>query len=143
MGAALVQHIEKVLHPIAYASKTFNETQENYTTTEKVLLAVVFAVEKFRAYLLESKVIIHTNHSATMYLMTKKDAKSQFIRWILLLQEFDAEIVDRKGTKNYVPDHLSKLENVELTRCSLKSMQTFLTRLYSKLKTLCIGMQTL
>lgn len=79
MGAASVQHREKVLHPIAYASKTFNETQENYTT-KKVLLAVVFALEKFRAYLLESKVIIHTNHSAIMYLMTKKDAKSRFIR---------------------------------------------------------------
>ena len=64
MGAALVQRRDKMLNPIAYASKTFNAAQANYTTTEKELLAVVFVVEKFRAYLLGSKVIIHTDHSA-------------------------------------------------------------------------------
>jgi len=109
MGAALVQRRDRMLHPIAYASKTFNAAQANYTTTEKELLAVVFAVEKFRAYLLGSKVIIHTDHSAIRYLMTKKDAKPRLIRWVLLLQEFDAEIVDRKGTENNVADHLSRL----------------------------------
>ena len=80
------------------------------------MLAVVFAVEKFRAYLLGSKVIIHTDHSAIRYLMTKKDAKPRLIRWVLLLQEFDAEIVDRKGIENNVADHLSRLENMEHDR---------------------------
>lgn len=64
MGAALVQCRDKVLHPIAYVNKTLNEAQESYTTTEKELLAVVFAVVKFKAYLLVSKVIIHIEHSA-------------------------------------------------------------------------------
>ena len=126
MGAALVQRRDRMLHPIAYASKTFNAAQANYTTTEKELLAVLFAVEKFRAYLLGSKVIIHTDHSAIRYLMTKKDAKPRLIRWVLLLQEFDAEIVDRKGTENNVVDHLSRLENMEHDRKQLHVNASFL-----------------
>ena len=82
------------MHPIFYASKTLNDSQENYTTTKKEMLAVVFAVDKFRAYLVGSNVIVYTDHSAIKYLMAKKDAKPRLIRWILLLQEFDIEIKD-------------------------------------------------
>ena len=77
------------LHAIYYASKTLDPTQMNYATTEKVLLVVVFAIEKFRPYLLGSKVIVHTDHAALRYLMAKKDAKHRLIRRTLLLQEFD------------------------------------------------------
>ena len=95
---------------IYYVSKTFNEAQENYSTTEKEILAMVFACEKFRPYILGSHVIIHTNHAAIKYLMTKKEAKPRLIRWVLLLQEFDLEIKDRKGCDNEIADHLSRLE---------------------------------
>ena len=109
VGAILGQKIEKRSHVIHYASRTLSDTQMHYTTTEKELLAVVFALEKFRSYLLGSKVIIYSDHAALRYLMSKKDAKPRLIRWILLLQEFDIEIRDKSGCKNLVADHLSRL----------------------------------
>ncbi|CAM8999252.1 unnamed protein product [Rhodiola kirilowii] len=87
-----------------------DNAQMNYTTTEKELLAVVYAFEKFRPYLVGSKTIVYTDHAAIKYLMTKKDAKPRLIRWILLLQEFTIEIKDKKGVENVVADHLSRVE---------------------------------
>ncbi|XP_052289053.1 uncharacterized protein LOC127899634 [Citrus sinensis] len=82
---------------IYYASKTLDSAQMNYSTTEKELLAVVFALNKFRSYLLGSKSVVFTDHAAVRYLMSKQDAKPRLIRWILLLQEFDLTIKDKKG----------------------------------------------
>ncbi|GJS30380.1 putative nucleotidyltransferase, ribonuclease H [Tanacetum coccineum] len=96
VGAVLGQRIDKHFKPIHYASKTINEAQKNYTTTEKELLAVVFAFDKFRQYLVLSKTIVFTDHSALRYVFTKQDAKPCLIWWILLLQEFDIEIRDKK-----------------------------------------------
>ncbi|KAL0361712.1 UNVERIFIED_CONTAM: Retrovirus-related Pol polyprotein from transposon opus [Sesamum radiatum] len=109
LGAVLGQRVEKRFHTIYYASRTMNDAQRNYATTEKELLAVIFAIEKFRPYLLLSKVIVFTDHSALRYLMSKSDAKPRLLRWILLLQEFDLEIKDRRGCENTVADHLSRL----------------------------------
>ena len=91
MGAVLGQRIENIFNVIYYANKTFNEAQDNYSTTKKEMLAIVFACEKFRPYILGSHVVIHTDHAAIKYLMSKKDAKPRLIRWVLLLQEFDLE----------------------------------------------------
>ena len=79
--------------------------------TEQELFAVVFAFEKFCSYLLGTRVIVHTEHSTLRYLMAKMDVKPRFIRWVLLLQEFDFEVRDRKGTENQVADHLFRLED--------------------------------
>ena len=87
---------------IYYASKTLNEAQRNYTTTEKELLAVVFALEKFISYILGSPIIIYTDHSALKHLLSKKETKLRLIRWILLLQEFDIQIKDKIGVENLV-----------------------------------------
>ena len=94
---------------VYYASKTLNEAQRNYTTTEKELIAVVYALDKFCAYLVGSDIIIFTDHSALKYLLTKQNSKANLIRWVLLLQEFNLQIKDKKGVMNVVADHLSRL----------------------------------
>nr|GEY87846.1 reverse transcriptase domain-containing protein [Tanacetum cinerariifolium] len=84
VGAVLEQRIEKHFWPIHYASKTMNQAEENYTTTEKEMRAYLFA---------------------------KKDAKARLLCWIILLQEFDFKVIDTRGAENYAADHLSRLEN--------------------------------
>ncbi|GJY40872.1 reverse transcriptase domain-containing protein [Tanacetum coccineum] len=111
IGAVLGQRKTKHFQPIHYASKTMTDAQAHYTTTEKELLAVVYAFEKFWPYLVLSKSIVYTNHSTLKYLFNKKDAKPRLLRWVLLLQEFDIIIRDKKGAENLAADHLSRLEN--------------------------------
>ncbi|XP_070029122.1 uncharacterized protein [Nicotiana sylvestris] len=141
---------DKLKHPIYYASKMLSGAQLNYTVTEKEILVVVFAFDKFRSYLIGSKIIVYTDHSALRYLIKKKESKLRLIRWVLLLQEFDLEIRDCKGTENQVVDHLSRLEGAEnqlrlrifwkpfqMSSCSLQAL-----RKYHGMQTLQITWQT-
>jgi hypothetical protein len=109
VGAVLGQRKEGRVHAIYYASKALNEAQLNYATMEKELLVVVFTFEKFRSYIVNSKVIVYTDHATIKYLLAKKDAKPRLFLWILLLQEFNVEIRDKKGVENVVADHLSRM----------------------------------
>nr|GEY39971.1 hypothetical protein [Tanacetum cinerariifolium] len=80
VGAVLGQRIEKHFRPIHYASKTINQAKANYTTTEKEMLAIVYAFKKFRSYLIMNKSIVYTDHSALKYLFAKKDAKARLLQ---------------------------------------------------------------
>mgnify|MGYP005843595011 CR=1 FL=1 len=83
------------MNVIHYASKTLDSAHRNYATTEKEFFVIVFACDKLRSYIVDSKVTIHTDHAAIEYLMEKKEAKRRLSIWGLLLQEFDLHIIDR------------------------------------------------
>nr|GEU62092.1 reverse transcriptase domain-containing protein [Tanacetum cinerariifolium] len=111
IGAVLGQRQDKHFRPIHYASKTMTEAESNYTTTEKEMLVVVYAFEKFRSYLIMNKSIMYTDHSVLKYLFAKKDSKARLQCWVLLLQEFTFRVIDTKVAENLAADHLSRLEN--------------------------------
>ncbi|GJW50126.1 reverse transcriptase domain-containing protein [Tanacetum coccineum] len=96
IGAVLGQHHEKHFRPIHYASKTMNAGESHYTTMEKEMLAVVYAFEKFRSYLILNKSIMYTDHFTLKYLFAKKYSKARLLRWVLLLQEFTFKEVNEK-----------------------------------------------
>lgn len=110
--AVLGQRVGKIPHAIYYASRTRDEAQANYTSTEIELLVVVFALDKFRSHLLGTKIVVFTDHALLKFLLSKKEAKTMLIRWILLLQEFNVEVRDKKGSDNSVADHFSRLVGV-------------------------------
>ncbi|GJT79063.1 reverse transcriptase domain-containing protein [Tanacetum coccineum] len=114
VGAVLGQRIDRKFKHIYYSSKTVNDAQAHYTTTEKELIAVVFSFDKFRPYLILSKTIVYTDHSTLKYLFSKQDAKPRLIRWVLLLQGFNIKIKDKQGAENLAADHLSRLENLNM-----------------------------
>jgi hypothetical protein len=122
VGAVHGQSKDKKHYAISYA-RTLTGPQPNYATMEKELLAMVFAIERLRSYLVGATVIVYTDHAALKYLLTKKDAKPCLIWWILVLQEFDLEIRDKKGVENSVADHLSHLQFKE--SAELPSMTTW------------------
>ncbi|GKD28588.1 reverse transcriptase domain-containing protein [Tanacetum coccineum] len=99
------------------------------------MLAVVYALETFRPYRVLSKTIVYTDHSAIKYLMAKQDAKSRLLRWVLLLQEFNLEIMDKKGAENVAADHLSRLENPHKNKLEKKDItESFLLESLGKVE---------
>nr|GEV72016.1 hypothetical protein [Tanacetum cinerariifolium] len=118
----LGQRQEKHFRPIHYASKTMTEAESNYTATEKEMLAVVYAFEKFRSYLIMNKSIVYTDHSTLKYLFAMKYSKARLLRWVLLLQEFTFKVIYTKGVENLAADHLSRLENPHQNKLNSKEI---------------------
>nr|GEU75879.1 DNA-directed DNA polymerase [Tanacetum cinerariifolium] len=112
IGAVLGQRKTKHFQPIHYASKTITGAKIHYTTTEKEMLAVVYVFKKFRSYLVLSKSIVYTDHSALKYLLNKQDAKPRLLWWVLLLQEFDIIIRDKKDLRiSWLTTYQDKLDD--------------------------------
>jgi hypothetical protein len=100
-------------HPLAFSSRKLSTVEINYTTTEREGLAMVYALQKFRPYLLGGHFKMFTDHSMLKYLVNKPVLGGRICRWILLFQEYDFEIVVKPGRMNRGPDHLSMLEHGE------------------------------
>ena len=109
IGAVLGQREDKKAFVIYYAIKTLDSAQANYTTTKKEFFVVIFALEKFKSYIVGSPITIFTYHAALKYLLSKQDTKPQLTRWIQLCQEFNLTNKDKKGVENVVADHFSRL----------------------------------
>nr|KYP42503.1 Retrovirus-related Pol polyprotein from transposon opus [Cajanus cajan] len=113
LGAVLAQRVDKLPRVIYYASRTLDAAQANYMTTEKELLAIIFALDKFQSYFLGSRVVVFTDHATLKYLLKKADSKPRLIRWMLWLQEFNLDIRDRSEAQNLVADPLGRIERAE------------------------------
>lgn len=111
IGAILSQNINGKDMPIAYASRTLNDHEINYSTTEKELLGIVWAVKYFRPYLYGVKFKIRTDHRPLTWLMSLKDPNSKLMRWRIKLDEYTYEIEYKKGTLNSNADALSRIRS--------------------------------
>lgn len=108
VGAVLIQDIDGIEKPIAYISRKLSERETRYSTSERELLSVIYAVEQFRPYVEGCHFKIITDHSALQWLYKTKDPHGRLARWAMRLQPFDYEIIYRKGKENLVPDALSR-----------------------------------
>nr|CAH7737503.1 unnamed protein product [Callosobruchus chinensis] len=110
IGAVLSQGKIGSDRPIAYASRTLSESEINYSVIEKELLAIVYGVQYFRPYLFGRKFKIITDHKPLQWLFSIKDPHSKLMRWRLKLEQYDYEIVYKKGSLNKNADFLSRIE---------------------------------
>lgn len=110
LGAVLSQKVNGKDLPIAYASRTLNDHEINYSTTEKELLSIVWSTKYFRPYLYGNKFKICTDHRPLVWLMSLKDPNSKLMRWKIKLDEFNFEIEYKKGALNSNADALSRIK---------------------------------
>src|SRR5713101_1317102 len=114
LGIVLTQPGEGGIdHPIAYSSRKLSTAEKNYATTKREGLAMVYALQKFRHYLLGASFKMFTDHSALKYLVNKPELGGRICRWLLLFQEYDFKIIVNLGRMNAAPDHLSWLDSGE------------------------------
>jgi hypothetical protein len=109
LGEVLGQRENQIPYVIYFVSKNLSPAEVNYTVIEKELLVVVHAINKFRHYITGYQSFVHTDHSTINFLMKKPVKNPRVRRWLLLLQEFNINIIDRLGKDNLVADFLSRM----------------------------------
>lgn len=114
LGGMLTQKFDDAEHPIAYASRSLSKAERNYSATEREALAVIFAIEKFQAYLGSRHFTVVTDHASLKWFMKLENPTGRLVRWGCRLSQFDFHIEHRKGSENVVPDALSRLLKVEV-----------------------------
>eukprot|EP00253_Pinus_taeda_P009254 PITA_09254 len=125
IGVVLGQEENNLPYAIYFISKNMTPGELNYTVTEKEFLAVIYAINKFRHYIIGYTTFVHIDHSATKYLMRKSVTNARVTRWLLLLKEFDITIVDRPDIANYLvvgnlPSHLSHRKKRKIVQQSAR-----------------------
>ena len=108
LGAILLQKHENCSRIVAYASRMVNKHEKNYPISELESLAVVYALEKFRSYLIGTKFKVYTDHLSLCWMFNKKKLSPRLTRWALALQEYDFEVVYKSGKQNIDADCLSR-----------------------------------
>ena len=99
--------------PVSYSSRQLNSTEKNYTTTEREGLTMIYAVKKFRHYLLANPFVFYVDHQALLYLVNKPCNTGRMVRWFIILLEFDFTACVRPRKSNMRADHLSRITNGE------------------------------
>ncbi|KAL4127100.1 hypothetical protein QTP88_011298 [Uroleucon formosanum] len=132
VGCVLSQGVIPADLPIAYASRTLNKAEINYSTTEKELVAIMFGVKQFRPYVYGQKFTIITDHKPLTWLFSVKDPGSRLLRWRIKLDEFDYEIQYKSGKTNLNADALSRIKEINLIETTTK-YGTFLEHFNSKI----------
>ena len=114
IGAVLAQNIHGDRDsPIHYANRFLNSAEKNYSTTEREALAMIYSVGKFRHYLLANHFFFYVDHQALIYLVNRPVVSGRIARWMLLLQEYEFEVVYKSGRRHLMADHLSRIESEE------------------------------
>lgn len=134
LGAVLTQVNSDGERVICFLSRSLTKHERNYSTTERECLSVVWAIQKLRPYLEGSRFTVVTDHASLTWLINLKDPSGRLCRWAVKLQQYDFEVIHRKGKEHVVPDCLSrsvpKIDNIHLTVAQLPTTD----RWYSKMK---------
>ena len=138
VGAVLAQEVEGGEKVIAYASRSLNKNERNYSVTEKECLAVIFGLDKFRAYVEGVHCTVITDHYSLLWLFKIKDPTGRLARWSVRLSQFDFELKHRKGALNVVPDALSRdtIINIDIINFERSDHDPWYTDMLSKIRSI-------